>query len=288
MKKDKIINVDQTSYGEKTTWNVISREKNDAATLLKSSQICANLGQFNISHVGIMKALPPFEIFRVYQSGTFMLACTAGVGEVLVDGKWKEISASQACLLPPFVTNAFRAKAGDVWEFAWVRYMEEKDKKTITNIDSPVLGKHNAHALKSAILGLEDELDHSPSKYIISSWVNLIHQHVLKFAKPVEIDSRLMTALHGVVKNLSKNWTLQEFADLAGMSQEHLRRISNQQLGRSPMQQLTFMRMMHAKNLLYQTDHPLEWIAQCVGYESQFSFSNTFFKWIGCRPSELR
>ena len=288
MEKAQPIDLDQTQYGEKTTWRVISQEERADITLLKPSKICANLGQFNISHVGIMRALPPFQIFRVHQSGTFMLACTAGLGEVLIDGKWKEVSVNQACLLPPFVTNAFRAKAGEVWEFAWVRYMEEEDKKTIANTDYPTLGQHNSNALKNAILGLEDELNNSPSKYIISSWVNLIHQHVLKFAKPVKIDPRLITSLHAVAQNLSKDWSLLDLADLAGVSQEHLRRMSNQQLGRSPMQQLTFMRMMHAKNLLYQTDLPLTRVAQAVGYESQFSFSNTFFKWIGCRPSELR
>ena len=279
---------DQTEYGDRTRWRVISREEKADVELLKSSQICSNLGQFNIHHVGIMKALPPFEVFRVHQSGTFMLACVSGAGEVLINGKWKEISTGQACLLPPFVTNAFRAKSNEVWEFSWVRYMEEEDKKTIANTEYPVLGSHNSTALKNAILGLEDELNQSPSKYIVPAWVNLIHQHVLKFAKPAKIDPRLITTLHTISQNLSQDWTLVELADLAGLSQEHLRRISNQQLGRSPMQQLTFMRMMHAKNLLYHADLSLTEIAQAVGYDTQSSFSNTFLKWIGCRPSELR
>ena len=280
--------LDRTNLGEMTSWKVVSRSEVPGSILFEDAPICPNLAQFNINHVGIMKAVAPYEIFRVNQSGTFMMACLSGVGEVLVDGKWREVTAGQACLLPPFVTNAFRAKENQTWTFAWVRYMEEENKKTIANTSSPVLGEYNSPALQQSILGLRDELESNPSKYVLPAWVNLIHQQVLKFAKPSKLDQRLIKIFTEVSQALEKDWTLIELAGIGNMSPEHLRRLSNQQLGRSPMQQLTFMRMMHAKNLLCNTDKTLSNIANAVGYDSQFSFSNTFLKWIGCRPSEFR
>jgi AraC-like DNA-binding protein len=72
------------------------------------------------------------------------------------------------------------------------------------------------------------------------------------------------------------------------MSPEHLRRLCKKELGRSPIQHLTFLRMKHARYLLGTTDDKVEVIAHAVGYESPFTFSNTFKKWVGWRPSELR
>jgi transcriptional regulator GlxA family with amidase domain len=60
------------------------------------------------------------------------------------------------------------------------------------------------------------------------------------------------------------------------------------QLGRSPMQHLTFLRMQRARHLLSVTDDKIEVIARAVGFKSVFSFSNIFKKWIGWRPSEQR
>jgi len=54
------------------------------------------------------------------------------------------------------------------------------------------------------------------------------------------------------------------------------------------MQHLTFLRMKQARHLLSTTDEKVEVIARAVGYESPFTFSNTFKKWVGWRPSELR
>ena len=235
-----------------------------------------------------MQAQAPYEILRTYLSGTFVLACTKGTGEVLMDGKWQDISAGQACLLPPFTTNAFRAKEGGTWEFAWVRYMEEENKSTVANALTPLIDTYNATSLKLAIQGLLDELSHDAARNVLPAWVNTIHQLVLKFTKPVKIDERLHSMLTMVAPKLDYPWTLIELADQCNLSPEHLRRLCNQQLGRSPMQQLTSMRMMLAKKLLLETAQPIPAIAKAVGYESPFSFSNTFLKWVGCRPSELR
>ena len=47
------------------------------------------------------------------------------------------------------------------------------------------------------------------------------------------------------------------------------------------------LRLYHIK-LLESTRDKIEAIAETVGYENPFVFSNTFKKWIGWRPSEYR
>ena len=72
------------------------------------------------------------------------------------------------------------------------------------------------------------------------------------------------------------------------MSQEHLRRLSRQQLGRSPIQQITHLRMRRAVSLLASTGDKVETIAREVGYENPFTFSNAFKRWTGLTPARWR
>ncbi len=54
------------------------------------------------------------------------------------------------------------------------------------------------------------------------------------------------------------------------------------------MEQVTYLRIRHAANLLTETHLKLDHIADAVGYANPFVFSNTFKKWTGWRPSEYR
>ena len=91
-----------------------------------------------------------------------------------------------------------------------------------------------------------------------------------------------------VTEDLSHAWTLTEMADLAHVSEEHLRRLCRRDLGRSPVQHLIYLRMREARHLLSTTDDKIEVVGKAVGYANPFTFSNTFKKWIGRRPSEHR
>jgi len=279
---------DKSIYSEQCNWESVAREVAGSRRLYQKAYSCNLLSQFNIEHAGIFSAHFPYEILRVNQSGTFVLSCLEGEGLVKIDGNWICVKAGEACVFPPYTTNAFKAVEGIPWKFAWVRYEEPEDKKSIANTTSPVVCDSRPETIAGAVIGLMDELENTPSRAVVSCWVNLLHQQVQKIAVPQKKDERLVRMLKEVAKDLAKEWTLTELARISNLSEEHLRRLSNKQFGRSPMQQITFLRVSHAKNLIVQTDESIESIALKVGYKSQFSFSNTFKKWIGCRPSALR
>ena len=84
---------------------------------MSESPVCPLLKQHHIAHAGIFWARYPFEIVRSDQSGSYMMACFGGEGIALVDGVWKSLGAGEACLLPPFVQNAFRCREDAPREF---------------------------------------------------------------------------------------------------------------------------------------------------------------------------
>ncbi len=250
--------------------------------------MCPLFAQHHIAHTGCLDAGGSFEIVRPDQTGTFLLACHAGEGRVLTDGKWKAVRAGEACLLPPFVANALRSHRDRPWKFCWVRYLESREVAPIISAVSPVLGAFDPDPLRSAITGLHAEATGPNNPSALHFWVELIHHYVLSFAQPHQRDERLWKLWRAVEAELGRAWSLPELADLACVSEEHLRRLCRRDLGRSPMQHLIFLRMRRARQLLATTGDKIETIAHALGYENPFTFSNTFKKWVGWRPSEQR
>ena len=269
--------------------SVVRADESDERAWLRQSRLCPLLAQHHIAHVGVIEAEHDFEILRREQSGTFMLACFEGAGEVMADGVWKKIRSGQACLLPPFVTNRLQSVVGHPWMFAYVRYLESREHRPIVSSVSPVTGVYDAGALRAAIMGLHAECrPNGASPSALHHWCELIHHYVLVFAQPHQEDDRLWRVWQRVEADLAHPWTLAELARSAYMSEEHLRRLCRKQIGRSPMRHVTFLRLQRAKHLLAVTDEKIETISRAVGFETVSAFSNTFVKWVGWRPSKLR
>lgn len=269
--------------------SIVRADERDDREWLRDTPVCPPLAGHHIGHVGVMEAEPGFEMSRPDQSGTFMLACFSGSGFVKADGQWRKVTAGQACLLPPFVTNAMRSTGRERWRMCWVRYLESRESNPIVSASSPVLGAYDPQPMLRAIQGLHAEASgtvKAPAAFHL--WTELIHGYVLRFAQPHRTDSRLWKLWDAVEKQIDHPWTLEELAARACVCKEHLRRLCRDELGRSPMQHVTFLRMQAARHLLSTTDDKVETITRQVGYSNPHTFSNTFKKWIGWRPSEHR
>jgi AraC family transcriptional regulator of adaptative response / DNA-3-methyladenine glycosylase II len=73
-----------------------------------------------------------------------------------------------------------------------------------------------------------------------------------------------------------------------GVSDRHVRRIFEAQLGVSPMQYLQTRRLLTAKQLLADTDLPITQVALISGYASVRRFNAAFVEHYGLNPTQLR
>jgi AraC-like DNA-binding protein len=248
---------------------------------------CPALRQRHIAHLGVGDAAVPYRIVRTKLSGAYLHGSLSGEGRMLLDGRWCPHRPGMASLAPAHVLHAFHAIPSKRWNYCWVRYMPTSPRSMVHAI-APILGHFGCRPLSHAILGLVTEMQGARDMATCALWVDLIEGYVDNFAEPWRREERLLAVWNAVRHDLSRSWTRDDLARLAGVSCEHLRRLCRDSLGRSPMQQLTILRVQHAAHQLATTNAKLEAIADSVGYCNPFAFSNVFKKVTGVRPSSFR
>lgn len=248
---------------------------------------CSALRQRHISHVGVGDAAVPYRIVRTKLSGAYLHGTLAGEGRMLVDGRWRPHGEGMTSLAPAHVLHAFHAIPSRRWRYCWVRYTPASPRSMVHAM-APIVGAFDCRALADAIMGLVHEVEGRTDLATCGLWLDLIESYVDRFAEPWRREERLLAVWNAVREDLARRWTLDDLAGIASVSGEHLRRLCQGSLGRSPMQQLATLRVQHAAHQLATTDISIAAVAEAVGYANPFAFSNVFKTITGVRPSRFR
>ena len=101
-------------------------------------------------------------------------------------------------------------------------------------------------------------------------------------------DERLVRALRAIHEQPSRDWSVSDLADVAGMSRTrfavHFRSIA----GITPLGYLAEWRMRLAQRTLRDTDESIAALAESLGYASESAFSNAFKRVVGVAPRHYR
>src|SRR5690606_8916595 len=205
--------------------------------LIVRAEDCAALAQRQISHVGVGDAAVPYRLVRTHLSGTYVHPCLGGEGRMLLDGRWRPHRAGMVSLAPAHVLHAFHAVPSKRWQYCWVRYMPASPRSSI-GFMAPVMARFDPEPLNHAIQGLYNEVRAGGNTGSATLWIDLIEHYITRFAEPLQREDRLRAVWDAVQADLAHAWTAESLADLAKISGEHLRRLCQRSLGRSPMQQL--------------------------------------------------
>lgn len=100
-----------------------------------------------------------------------------------------------------------------------------------------------------------------------------------------ELTTEIKMICQYIEDHYTDNITLQQLAELTGLSKYHLLRLFTKQTGISPYRYLETIRINQAKRLLEQGVSPLEAALQ-TGFSDQSHFSNFFKKLIGLTPRQ--
>ena len=273
---------------KRTYFEAVQADKETPEEWLAGQPVCSILQNYRIAHIGTLRAAKPFRALGSHGSGTLLLACLSGLGHVKAGEERIRLRAGEACLIPRSVKSMLRCEEGNSWDFAWVKFAEPRDTAPLHSGSKPIRGKFPVSQLRRTIRGLRADALSGGNAASMQLWVTLIRGYVSRFSRHSRTDGRLARVWNAVKQHPGQAWSLPDLAATACMSEEHLRRLCKKEYGRSPIQQLTFIRMQYAGHLLATTSDKIEAIAREVGYQNAFTFSAAFKKWFGWCPSEHR
>lgn len=289
-KRDK--QIDQQEYqhvfGENTHTRIAQSGMHDARDWLMQCQVCEVLTQFQIHHLGEIIASKPYSVIRHEQDAAFFLSTLSGSGKVLVNGEWITCGENQAVVLPPNRLNALRAFNDEPWKFHYVRYHQAEGQTPFIRCKEPVISNFSTKSFSHMMNGFLTEAHSENRTKYLWQWLQLIQLSITDFCEPWLVDDRLWQLWDEVANSLNHSWTLDEMAQKACLSSEHLRRLSTQTYGRSPMKHLSWIRMQRAAELLICTDDKVEVIGIECGYTNVNTFTSAFKKSFSLTPSDYR
>ena len=102
------------------------------------------------------------------------------------------------------------------------------------------------------------------------------------------LDPRIRQAMEFLSVHLHETLTMQSVAEGCAMSLSRFGHLFREQTGETPGQFLERQRMERARQLLRFTSRTVTAIAEEVGYESAFYFTNRFRKLVGMSPRDYR
>jgi AraC-like DNA-binding protein len=99
---------------------------------------------------------------------------------------------------------------------------------------------------------------------------------------------RISKALHDVILDPGRPYTLERMAEMAGMSRSAFSRDFSKTFGRTAMDFVKEVRLRRAAELLLTTSRPIKAIAADVGYQSRSHFTQAFKQTHGLHPAAYR
>jgi AraC-like DNA-binding protein len=99
-------------------------------------------------------------------------------------------------------------------------------------------------------------------------------------------DRQMSAAITAMHDDPAHRWTLQQLAQIAGMSRSIFAQKFKDTVGEPPMEYLLRWRMTLAGDKLINSSDPISVIALSLGYESESAFGKAFKRVMGCSPRQ--
>lgn len=103
-----------------------------------------------------------------------------------------------------------------------------------------------------------------------------------------QVDVRIRQTMDHIVRHLDRKLTLDDLAEVSGLSVSRLGHRFREVVGVPPMEYVEKQRIERAKQLLTMTSLSVKEVSRQVGYETQFYFSLRFKKQTGKSPKHFR
>lgn len=133
--------------------------------------------------------------------------------------------------------------------------------------------------------------DYSKKDLVLTALGELIASYILAFRSSVEFPEMVEKMRCAILQNYTDpEFELDEFIRTLPFHYDYLRKLFKKELGLSPLEYMTNLRMKNAERLLsavWTNGYAIAEIARMCGYDNALYFSRVFRKYFGCSPSQF-
>lgn len=255
----------------------------------------------NLAECGIEIGVPNVGYnYTVFQKSVLHIV-TQGEGTFSYAGETYHLTAGDIFLLERGMEVEYKPSFSNPWTYYWVGM----NGKQILNylfrcsiVDSHVILGQDTTDIKNIIqlickLSQSIESNNSNDILIMQYLYQLVYTLQDKFPKnfSVQVDivnEDIQHAVDFINTNYQKHITVEDVAKSVNITRSHLYKLFKKNLGCSPKEYLTYIRMYHASQLLIHTSTLISDISRQVGYKDPLLFSKNFTKHFEISASEYR
>ncbi|PKG38434.1 AraC family transcriptional regulator [Psychromonas sp. Urea-02u-13] len=253
----------------------------------------STLSTLGYIQAGYCDAAEKFSMYRQDPDFHMMLFTTHGEGILHTPNESFQLEAGSLIIVPAGQMNGFDLN-GDHWSIAWVM-LDAKLKWPSLKESGVYLQTTNyagvlRHTIESLLLNMQYSQfdDQALEKMLVDQLQHIVEQSLHRKTQVSAVQMRLQHFTYLLSQQLHKNWNVEQMAALIFCSPAHLYRLTNQWLGKSPMQHLQTLRIERAKQTLESQNWSINDVALQVGFKDLANFSRRFKTLVGQSPSAYR
>ena len=243
--------------------------------------------------IGRFEYLPGYSLERSRYDSYLLILIESGTMEILLDGKYQLAQKGDIVLLDCYNPHAYRTDTG--CKTTWLHFDGKLAKGYYQHLSKELGSIITVSGFREALHIISDlfssfcNRDLKPEaqmSIMIGNLLLSLFDHTPTGAASASDGIRKVTSY--LTQNFSKNISLKEMADMAGLSLYHFTRKYKKETGVTPHQFLLSTRMSAAKYYLSNSTMTIKEIAFSCGFEDESTFCYSFRKREGKTPKQFR
>ncbi|MEJ6951905.1 AraC family transcriptional regulator [Natronospora cellulosivora (SeqCode)] len=226
-----------------------------------------------------------------------LIYCLSGSGFVRINNKEEKIKENSLIFLPANMPHAYGADKDKPWDIYWAHFAGKKSNYYYWQKEGEI-AQLSIDKIPTITQLFDSIFENLKKGYTLKNIIHSSHifTHILSvffcFNNRDNTEDKQARLINEIIKymqkNLNRNLSLQELAELSKLSISHLSMVFQQKTGKSPMDYFTGLKIQQACRYLDLTDKKIKEISILIGYSDPYYFSRVFKKVMGISPSKYR
>lgn len=221
-----------------------------------------------------------------------------GEGTLCIEDREFSVKAGQAFLIPPKTVSWYQASEENPWHYIWIQFhgfkVMDMAKKAGFTKKTPVYiplesGQKVGDCLREIFENYDEEFACIGNVYRLFQLIkNTTSIQIPEEERTVPYQEYVQKSIEYMTQKYSEPIRISDIAKHCGLERSYMSKMFKEATGYTPQEYLMEYRMNKAKQLLKDTDMPVQHVSYSVGYNDPFAFSKLFKKEVGMSPTEYR